>query len=149
MPPSKNLATYDDVHAVLDSALTHGEIRYIVETMGHAHNFRMRINSFRKLLREHMTGTQGIALPRTKFDDLEHSISEGKTIAVVVRRKAAHLHTMTDAAGNPIEAPKRSIDDLLSESPPKDAPQPPETILDFENFAANFARSQGIVPDDE
>lgn len=140
MPPSRNLSTYSDVYYVLEKALISSPLRCAIPTSGKATHFRMRINSFLKLLREHTAESSESGLVQTKYDSLEHFICNNDPNVVVVRKRPEIEITSLEGAPSSFDQipPMESI----LNAKPKTADKR-ETSLD--EIAAGFARAQGIT----
>jgi hypothetical protein len=152
VPPSKNLSSYSDVYQFLEAALANkGSAEYPLPTSGKAKNFVFRINVFLKLLREKQETASGNPFSVTRYDALSFTIPLAGEPRVTARARPAAALTFFGEDGKPLDNIPMTMETTLSASttptPPAATAKPSSTFEDLDNFAANFARSQGIEPD--
>jgi hypothetical protein len=152
MPPSKNLSSYTDVYQFLEAALANnGSAEHHLPTAGKAKNFTFRINVFLKLLREKQETASGNPFSITRYDALTFTLPIGGEPRVLARARPAAALTFFGEDGKPLTHATATMETTLSASttptPAAAEAKPSSTFEDLDNFAANFARSQGIEPD--
>lgn len=145
MPPSKNIATYEDAYNALESALTHSEVYIDKETPGKARNFLMRLNSFKKLLRELEVKKSGTSFPTTKYDVLIYAIVPSQPSVIQIKYRPAETTNILGPDGKPVSAPENTLKEFINAETASDASQAAEPHI--EDFAARFAKAQGLDPE--
>lgn len=116
MPTAKDIAYYNDVRLICDTAIARGGAKYQLPTKGKAVHWRQRAYTFRKLARvlaQKSLPDIGL-IASTPYDRLEFVFDEDPTIVII--RYSELKGQLMDLAGAPITetvTPTEPIDDEL------------------------------------
>lgn len=141
MPPSRSLASYEDIRAVLDTAIRHNQfpVTYTCPTEGQAISWLHRANAYRRLLRDTEEARLKL-LPGEGTSPYDHLVFKKNTTSVIIDKRAVGVLFINDT---PVEAVASDPEDFILGDVIDNTsmPEPAATTLP--------PSIEGIIEDDE